>query len=201
MITAVPTTPAYSMIGKYFDEMRTVCMFAWYWSSFVRWNLRGERVFAAERLHDAHAFEALLQRAQVGRDPVAHLEVRLVRHPPEPAAAEVHGRHDHEDAERELPRDDEDDGDRADEHERVLHEQHEALRDELLHRVDVGGHAGDDLARLLGLEVVEREAHHVPEQPVAQLAEEPFTDARDEDDRDPPEDEAREREDEVDERP
>ena len=68
------------------------------------------------------------------------------------------------------------DDDRADEHERVLHEQHEALRDQLLHRVDVGGHARDDLAGLLGLEVVEREAHHVTEQPVAQVAEEPLAD-------------------------
>src|SRR3954447_19380305 len=38
MITAVPATPAYSMIGKYLAEIRTVCMFAWYWSSFVRLN-------------------------------------------------------------------------------------------------------------------------------------------------------------------
>ena len=39
--------------------------------------------------------------------------------------------------------------DRADEQEDVLHEEHEALRDQLLQRVDVGGHARDEPARLL----------------------------------------------------
>ncbi len=92
--------------------------------------------------------------------------------------------------ERELPGHDEHDDDRADEHERVLHEQHESLRDQLLHRVDVGGHAGDDPARLLGLEEVERQAHHVTEEAVAEIAQEALADARDEDDRDAPEHES-----------
>ena len=48
-----------------------------------------ERVLASEGLHDAHAFEALLQRAEVGRDAVADLQVGLVGDAPEPAAGEV----------------------------------------------------------------------------------------------------------------
>ena len=158
-------------------------MFASYWSSLVRPKRSVNDALAAERLHDAHALEPLLQRAEVGRDAVADVEVGLVRHPPEPAAREEHRRHDHEHAERELPRQHEDHDDRADEQEDVLDEQHEALRDQLLHRVDVGGHAGDDPAGLLGLEVVERQRHEVAEQPVAHAAQEALADPRDEDDR------------------
>ena len=73
--------------------------------------------------------------------------------------------------------------DRAAEQEDVLHEQHEALRDQLLHRVDVGGHAGDDLARLLAFEEVERQRHQVVEEPLAQLAQERLADPCDEQDR------------------
>ncbi len=61
-------------------------------------ELAGERLFAPERLHHPHPFEALLQRAEVRRDAVAHLEVRLVGDPAEPPAPEVDGRDDHEDA-------------------------------------------------------------------------------------------------------
>ena len=127
---------------------------------------------------------------EVGGDAIAHFEVGLVRDPAEPAAREVHRRHDDQHAERELPRHQHDDDDRADEQEDVLDEQHEALRDELLHRVDVGGHARHDPAGLLGLEVVERQRHQVIEQAVAQLAQERLADARDEQDRQAAEEEA-----------
>ena len=82
---------------------------------------------------------------------------------------------------------------RAGEQEDVLHEQHETLRDQLLHRVDVGRHAGDDLAGLLPLEEVERQRHQVVEQPLAQLAQERLADRGDEQDREPAEDQAGER--------
>ena len=58
-ITAVPATPAYSTNGKYFAEMRTVSMFASYWSSFVASKRSVNEPAAAVRLHDAHALEAL----------------------------------------------------------------------------------------------------------------------------------------------
>ena len=140
----------------------------------------GEGLLAPERLDDAHPLETLLQRREVRRDPIAHLEVRLVRYSPEPAAGEVDGRHDHEHTERQLPRHDDHYYNGADEQEDVLHEQHEALRDQLLQRVDVGRHAGDDASRLLRLEVVERQRHHVAEEPVTQVAQEALADARDE---------------------
>ena len=85
----------------------------------------------------------------------------------------------------------------ADEQEDVLHEEHQALRDQLLHRVDIGCHAGDDPAGLLGLEVVERERHHVREQAVAHGAQKALADARDVDDREPAEQETRDGEAEI----
>ena len=74
--------------------MRTVSRLASYWSSLVREKRSVNEPLAAEGLHDPHALEALLQRREVGRDAVAHFEVRLVRDAAEPTAREEHRRHD-----------------------------------------------------------------------------------------------------------
>ena len=189
--------PANSTIGKYFGgdtdrlEVRLVLVLVG-----AGEPLR-ERAFAPERLHDAHPFEALLQRREVGGDPIAYIQVGEVRDAAEPAAREVDRRHDDQHAERELPRHQHDDDDRAHEQEDVLDEQHQALRDELLHRVDVGGHARHDLARVLPLEEVERERHQVIEQALAQLAQERLADPRDQQDRQATEEDGRERHEQV----
>ncbi len=118
---------------------------------FVRaLELAHERVFAAERLHHAHAFEALLQRGQVRRDAVADLEIRAGS-----TRAGTSGCRSRQAARSRGCR-----ARAATTRSSTIvtaptntnvfcTNEHEALRDELLHRVDVGGHAGDDLARLL----------------------------------------------------
>ena len=122
---------------------------------------------------------------------VAHLEVRLVRHPPEPAAREVHRRHDDERRRARAATSTSSKITTAPTNRKMFcTNSTRPCEIELLHRVDVGGHARDDPAGLLGLEVVERERHQVPEQPVAQVAQEALTDPRDEDDREPAEHEA-----------
>ena len=193
----MPITPVNSTIGKYFAEIRTVSRFASYCCSFVRPKRRIQPALLAERLHDPDALEALLQRREVLADRLAHLEVGDVRAPPEPAGRDHHRRDDHEHAEAELPAQREDHDHRADEDQEVLDEHHEPGADELLQRVDVGGHARHEPAGLLPVEEVERERRDVAEHLLAQRAEEPLAGPAHQPDHPAAEHEAEDRDDEV----
>jgi hypothetical protein len=148
-------------MGKYFAEMRTVSRLASYCASLLSWK---------RRLDDPHPRQALLEGREVLADAVAHQEIRLVRRSPEPAARDHDRGHDDERAERELPAHQEDHDDGAGEQQAVLHEHDQAHLHELLERLDVGGHAGDELAGLLALEEVHPQRHQVPEHVRTQVA-------------------------------
>ena len=131
MITAVPTTPAYSMIGKYHDEIFTVTRLARYCCSLVSSNRsvnEPSRPYACTtRMPSSPSWSVLMLVAMLSRTSRYALFDTL----PEPAAREVDRRDDHGDDERELPAQQEDRDERADEDQHVLHEQHEALREQL----------------------------------------------------------------------
>src|SRR5262249_55007720 len=197
---AIPVTPANSTIGKYFAEMRTVSMLASYLASLGSWDPAGECPLPAERLHDADAREPFLQGREVLADPVAHEQVRLVGRPPEPAAGNHDRRHHDQRAQRKLPAHQEDHEDRAHEQQTVLDEHDEAHLDDLLHRVHIRGHAGDELAGFLALEEVHAERHQVSEHTRAEVPQERLTDAGDHLDHGPAEEQARDRRKEIEQR-
>ena len=141
--------------------------------------------------------QALLECGQVVPDALADLEVGPVGPAAEPAGPEHQGRDEDEDAERELPAEQEDRGQRAGEEQHVLHQGGEAHLHELLHGVDVGGHPGDEATGLLALEEVETEAGEVVEDPDPQVAQELLADPGHHDDGEAPEDEGQERDEHV----
>ena len=149
----------------------------------------GEEALLPERLHHPHPGQPLLERREVVPDPLAHLEVREVGPAPEPPGPDDQRGQQHEDAQRELPAQEEDRHERAAEQQDVLHERGEAHLDELLHRVDVGRHARDEAPGLLPVEEVETERRDVAEHPHAQVAQERLADAGHHHDRDTPEEE------------
>ena len=73
--------------------------------------------------------------------------------------------------EREPPVEEEQDHDRAEQQQRVLEQRRDALRDELVERVDVVREPADDDACAVALVVAEREALEVAEEAVAQVGE------------------------------
>ncbi len=133
-------------------------------------------------------------------DPVAHLEVGEVGPPTEPPGAEDQRRHEHEDAERELPAEQQDRDQRPDEQQDVLDEGREPHLHELLQRVDVGRHARHQAAGLLALEEVEPERDQVAEHPDPQVAQERLADPRHDHDGDAAEHQREQRDDDVDQR-
>ena len=78
---------------------------------------------------------------------------------------DAHQRDHGEGGEREPPVEDEEQDRRADEGERVLDEAGDAVRDELVERLDVVRQPADDHARAVPLEEAEREPLEVAEEP------------------------------------
>ena len=150
---------------------------------------RGEsarrRRLLGERLHDAHARQAFLQRGERVADPVAQHEIGPVR-----LASEPHRRlhdewGDHERDQGELPAQRHHHDQRTGEDQGVDDEHRQALAHQLLQRLDVGGHAGHEHAGAVAVEELHRQLLGVAEDLVAQIAQEPLTDATDERDRRP----------------
>ena len=157
---------------------------------------------ARVRLHDAHPGDVLRERRGHVAEPLADGAVRARRVDPEGGRRGQHQRHDREGRQRELPVEQEEDHGRPDEDQRALHEGRDAVRHQLVERVDVVRQPADDHARAVALVVAEREALQMPEEPVAQVGEDALArptgevrlrgareqarDARDGEDRDDP---------------
>ena len=137
------------------------------------------RVLLAVRLDDAHAREALPAAwrgcARSGR---ARRGTPCSTRGGTSARRSSSGIEEHDHAQCELPRQQEDPRQRAEEEQDVLGEPEDADLDELLERVDVRGHARHEHAGLLTLEEVEPERHHVVEHPLAEVLEERLADPR-----------------------
>ena len=171
----MPATPANSTNGKYFGSRsgRSPC-----WprtaSSLVSWNRAVNDALPAERLHDAHAFEALLQRREVvamrsRTSRYARFDSRRNQR-----LAKSDRRHDDEHAERELPAQHEDHDDRAARTATMFCTNIDVSPDcdELLQRVDVGGHARRRAGRSSPARRSRGQRHQVAEHAHAQVAEE-----------------------------
>ena len=104
----------------------------------------GLDVLPAERLHDADAGDALLELRERVADAVAHVEVGGVRVALELDAGQHHERHADEAEQQELPRHDGEHDHRHHEEEAVADEHQQAHLHELLERVHVARHPGDD---------------------------------------------------------
>ena len=146
-----------------------------------------ERVLLVECLHDAYAGHPLLERRERAAHTVTQLHVCPVRLAAEPARRLYQHRDDEQHTQRELPAHDDHHHDRADQDEDVHDEHREALRHELLERVDVGGHARDERTGAVTVVEVQGEMHQMLEHALAEIAEESLTDAGDAQDGEPAE--------------
>ena len=126
---------------------------------------------ARERLHDAHAGDVLRERRGDEAEPLAHGAVRAGRVLPEERRRDDQQRQDRHRREREPPVEEEEDDRRADEGQRVLDEARDAVRDELVERLDVVREPADDHAGAVPLVEAEREPLEVAEERVAQVGE------------------------------
>ena len=102
--------------------------------------------------------------------------VRPVRARAEPARREGHEWQDEERREGEAPVEQEQNDDGSDEDERVLHEARDAVRDELVERLDVVRDPADDCAGPVPLVVAERQALQVAEELDPEIGERPLAD-------------------------
>ena len=132
----------------------------------------GLLLLAVVRLDDPHAGDALLQRAEVLADLLAHVEVGDVA-----PALEAHGgdgedRHDDEHGQRQLPADHQHHQDRDDDEQAGADELQQAPLDQLAHALDVGRHPGHEHAGLVAVVVGHRLGLQPVEDPDAQLAQE-----------------------------
>ena len=130
---------------------------------------------ARERLDDAHAGDVLGERGRDEAEALAHGAVGAGAAHPKDRGRHGHRRDDGQRREREPPVEQEEDDRRADEQERVLDERRDAVRDQLVERVDVVRQPADDHACPVALEVAERQALEMAEEPVAKVGEDPLT--------------------------
>jgi hypothetical protein len=119
---------------------------------------------APEGLDDLHAAHRLLHERQDGGDAIAHPPVGKLR----ALAEDERGRGEErerrrEPGGRELPVDEEEDGDRSNEVHQRRDRRHQSLRHEQLNGLDVGGQARDESADLLAFEEPQIEMREVVE--------------------------------------
>ncbi len=124
------------------------------------------------RLDDTHAGDALLQRAQVLPDLLAHVEVGEVAPALEAHRGDGQDRHDDEHGERQLPADHQHHQDRDDDEQTGADELQQAPLDQLAHALDVRRHPGHEHARLVAVVVGHRLGLQPLEDTDAQLAQE-----------------------------
>ena len=127
-------------------------------------------------MHDAHAGDVFGEGRRDEAKSLSHTLVRAVRARAEPARREGHERQDEERREGEAPVEQEQHDDGSDEDERVLHEARDAVRDELVERLDVVRDPTDDCAGPVPLVVAERQALQVAEELDAEVGERPLAD-------------------------
>ena len=177
---AVVSRPASSMIGRYQAEIFTERMWAAKSDRFRSANRElstSSRPNACTTRTPAMPF---LQLGQRGADAVADVEVGLVRVALELHAGDEHGRQADEAEEQQLPRHGGEHEHRHGQQEPVADEHQQAHLHELLQRVDVARHAGHDHARLLAVVERHRQALQVVEHADAQVPQERLADAADE---------------------
>ena len=118
----------------------------------------------AERAHDPHAGEGLLQVRGDVRDPLPHGPERARRVVPEQDAPDGEQRERGEEGhERQRHVEQQQDHDRPDQRQRAREERHDAVRDELVECLHVVGQARDQHARLAAAEEADRLALQVRE--------------------------------------
>ena len=130
-----------------------------------------------ERLDHPHAGQALLQRGEGASHAVAHAEVRTARRAPVEDRRDHEYRAEQEDDQRELPAQQQHGDQRADHEDAAHHEHRQALADEVLQRLHVGGHARDEQPGPRAVEETHRHAHDVVEHALAQVEQERLADA------------------------
>jgi hypothetical protein len=130
----------------------------------------------AEGAHHAHPRERLLQVGGDRGDLLASEPVGAARRQPERDAPEEQDREGQEGHQGEARVEQDQDRGRADQHERGREERLDALRDELVERLDVVGDARDQHARLVARVEADREPLQVLEQLDAQVLERPLAD-------------------------
>ncbi len=131
---------------------------------------------ARERLHDPHARDVLGERRRHEAQPLAHVPIGPVGAAAEPGGRERHQRQHGQRRERELPVEEEEDDRRAHQQQRVLDQACDAVRHELVERLDVVRDPADDYAGSVALVEPERQALEVREEPVAQVGEDALAD-------------------------
>ncbi len=129
------------------------------------------RGLAVEGLHDAHAGDVLGEGGRDEAEPLADGAVGACGDDAEERRRDRHEREDCERGECEPPVEGEEDRGGADEDERVLEEARDAVRDELVERLDVVRETADQDARAIALVEAEREPLQVAEELVAQVGE------------------------------
>ena len=133
-------------------------------------------VLAHERLHHAHAGDVLGERRRDEAEPLSHRGVRARRALAEEHGPDAHERDHRERGEREPPVEDEQEDRRAAERERALGEGRDAVRDELVDRLDIVRHPADQDAGPVALVEAERKPLQVAEQLLPQVGEDPLAD-------------------------
>ena len=131
---------------------------------------------ARERLDDAHAGDVLGERRRDEAEALAHAAVGPVGAAAEPGRDERHRDQHGQRRQREPPVEQEEDDGGADEEQGVLDQARDAVRDELVERLDVVRDPADHDAGAVALVEAEREPLQVCEEPVAKVGEDPFAD-------------------------
>ncbi len=133
-------------------------------------------VFAREGLDDAHARDALRQGGRDSREPLPNAAVGARGPAPEDRGRDAQEREDGEGRQCEPPVEEEEDDHRTEEHQRVLEEARDTVRDELVERLDVVRKAGDDGPGAVSLVVAERESLEMGEEPLSKVGQDPLPD-------------------------
>ncbi|CAB4795888.1 unannotated protein [freshwater metagenome] len=136
-------------------------------------------VLTGEGLDDTNAADALLQRAEVVTDSLAHRQVSDVRITLETDRGEHDDGEHHHRQKREFPAEDEQQHQRHQHHQAGRHKLQQAPLDELAHRLDVGGHARDKHAGFLTVEERQTLALQMIEDPNTKVAKETLASAVD----------------------
>ena len=135
----------------------------------------------AERAHDPHAGEGLLQVRGDVRDPLPHRPERARRVVPEQDAPDGQQRERGEEGhERQRHVEQQQDHDGPDQRQRAREERHDAVRDELVECLHVVGQARDQHARLAAAEEADRLALEVGEDAQPQVLQRALPDPADE---------------------
>jgi hypothetical protein len=126
---------------------------------------------ARERLDDAHPCDVLRERGGDEAEPLAHVAIGAVRAAAEPGRHERH-RHEHgQGRECQLDVEEKQDHRRPEQEQRVLDQARNAVRHELVERLDVVRDPADDHARAVALVEAERQPLEVGEERIAQVGE------------------------------